>query len=129
MGQHNTADRDHCVVTVCRGCCCGDPHQHPGIDHDALVTDLRQRVAGRAHLRLSDCLLRCEQANVVVVSPSRDGRANGASPVWLGRVLDHDQNILISAWIADGGPGRAPLPANLTSHLTQPFSPPSAKTM
>lgn len=80
-------------------------------------------------MRRSDCLLRCEQANVVVVSPSRDGRANGASPVWLGRIFDRGQNALIAAWIADGGPGRAPLPGELTSHLTQPFSPPAAKTL
>lgn len=129
MVPHDTADRDHCVVTVCRGCCCGDPHQYPGIDHDASVTDLRRRVAGHARVRLSDCLLRCAQANVVVVSPSQVGRAKGASPVWLGRVFDHDQNTLIGTWVADGGPGRAPLPADLTSHLTQPFSPPSAKTL
>lgn len=125
MGQNATADRDRCVVTVCRACCCGDPLQYPGIDHDALVTDLRLRVAGRARMRISDCLLKCEQANVVVVSPSRAGRIRGGSPVWLGRILDHGQNNVIAAWIADGGPGCAPLPADLASHLTQPFSRPS----
>lgn len=75
-------------------------------------------------MRLSGCLLRCEQANVVVISASRSGRLKGAAPVWLGRIFNSEQNTVIARWIAAGGPGLAPLPAELTSHLTKPFVPP-----
>ncbi|MCW2506633.1 MAG: hypothetical protein JWO79_4917, partial [Actinomycetia bacterium] len=57
-----------CLVTVCRGCCCGTERKHPGIDHDGLLAALAEVGA----VRVSDCLDVCEDSNVVVVQPSAD---------------------------------------------------------
>ncbi|MFE0425280.1 (2Fe-2S) ferredoxin domain-containing protein, partial [Streptomyces sp. NPDC058953] len=75
------------TVTVCRGCCCGTP-KIPGIDHAAQLRDLRTALEGKATVRVTDCLDVCEQANVVVVQPSADGRRAGGRPVWVGRVQE-----------------------------------------
>jgi hypothetical protein len=60
-----------------------------------------------------DCLDTCGHSNVVVVSPSPQGRANGARPVWLGWVLAEDMIEEIGAWVRCGGPGVAPAPGVL----------------
>lgn len=119
--KDEAAGRDHCVVTVCRGCCCGDPKQYPEVDHAGLLADLSRRTPAGTTVRVTDCLLRCEDANVVVVSPSKAARLVGASPIWLARILRHAQNEQIAGWIAAGGPGTAPMPPALTDHLTAPF--------
>ena len=72
-----------CTVTVCRGCCCGTP-KVPGLDHAAQLTDLRTSLAAVATVRPVGCLDACEQANVIVVQPSAEGRKAGGRPVWLG---------------------------------------------
>ncbi|GAA1219380.1 hypothetical protein GCM10009665_06830 [Kitasatospora nipponensis] len=93
-----------CTVTVCRGCCCGTP-KVPGLDHRAQLTDLRASLAGVANVRPTDCLDACEQANVIVVQPSAEGRRAGGRPVWLGLVNDPDAAADITAWVKAGGPG------------------------
>lgn len=64
-------------------------------------------------MRVSDCLLLCSLANVVVVSPSREARRRGARPVWLSRVLSLSINDQIVEWLRDGGPSDSPLPPTL----------------
>ncbi|NUP46409.1 MAG: (2Fe-2S) ferredoxin domain-containing protein [Catenulispora sp.] len=99
-------------VTVCRGCCCGRTEKNPNIDHAAQLERLKERL-GPARVRVSDCLDVCEQANVIVVSPSSAGRAAGGRPVWLGLVGDTEAIDDIADWIDAGGPGTADAPAVL----------------
>ncbi|KIZ17727.1 hypothetical protein SNA_12090 [Streptomyces natalensis ATCC 27448] len=102
-----------CRVTVCRGCCCGDPAKIPGVDHSEQIPRLRAALAGAAPVRASECLDVCDQANVVVVQPSAAGRAAGGRPVWLGLVNDDDALADIASWIRAGGPGLAEPPGVL----------------
>ncbi|MBB4915590.1 hypothetical protein [Streptosporangium saharense] len=103
-------------ITVCRDCCCGSARKVPGLDHDEQL----RRLSEIAEVRVSDCLDVCEQANVVVVRPSPEGRAAGGRPVWLGLVNHPDAAKDIAAWIGDGGPGLAPMPDILTLHTITP---------
>lgn len=68
-----------CVITVCRGCCCGSQAKHPDVDHPGQFHQLRDQT-GASLLRLSDCLDACERSNVMVVTPSPAGRRAGAGP-------------------------------------------------
>ncbi|MFF3950846.1 (2Fe-2S) ferredoxin domain-containing protein [Streptomyces sp. NPDC001902] len=95
-----------CTVSVCRDCCCGT-EKVPGVDHDAQLDLLRRELAGVCRVRVTECLDVCEQANVVVVQPSPEGRAAGGRPVWLGLVNDSGALGDIVAWVRAGGPGRA----------------------
>ncbi|MFJ9847224.1 (2Fe-2S) ferredoxin domain-containing protein [Kitasatospora sp. NPDC101155] len=108
-----------CTVTVCRGCCCGTP-KVPGLDHRAQLTDLRESLAGVANVRPTDCLDACEQANVIVIQPSAEGRKAGGRPVWLGLVNDPDAAADITAWVKAGGPGLADPPDILYLYAFQP---------
>ncbi|MEC4020944.1 (2Fe-2S) ferredoxin domain-containing protein [Streptomyces sp. H27-D2] len=102
-----------CGVTVCRGCCCGDPAKVPGVDHAAQLVRLRADLDGVARVRASECLDVCDQANVMVIQPSAAGRAAGGRPVWLGLVNDEDALSDITAWVRAGGPGLAEPPGVL----------------
>ncbi|WP_372449152.1 (2Fe-2S) ferredoxin domain-containing protein [Streptomyces syringium] len=102
-----------CRITVCRGCCCGDPAKVPGVDHGGQIARLRGAVDGAAQVRASECLDVCDQANVMVVQPSAAGRAAGGRPVWLGLVNDDDALADIAAWVRAGGPGLAEPPGVL----------------
>jgi hypothetical protein len=115
--QLSAAVDDQCVVTVCRGCCCGDSHVNPGVDHDELLRDLTAELRGAAEVRISDCLLLCGEANVVVVSPPPRARRPRAQVTWFKAVLDREANRLIVDWIRTGGPGQ-PLSVPLSLHLT-----------
>ena len=106
-------------VTVCRGCCCGRPEKNPGTDHAGQLASLRQALPA-AQIRVSDCLDVCERSNVVVVSPSAEGRAAGGRPVWLGLVLDLEAVTDIADWVRDGGPGIAEPPAVLDLYAFTP---------
>ncbi|MFJ9847428.1 (2Fe-2S) ferredoxin domain-containing protein [Kitasatospora sp. NPDC101155] len=108
-----------CTVTVCRGCCCGTP-KVPGLDHRAQLTDLRESLAGVATVRPVDCLDACEQANVIVVQPSAEGRKVGGRPVWLGLVNDPDAAADITAWVKAGGPGLTDPPDILDLYAFSP---------
>src|SRR6218665_2556712 len=95
------------TVVMCRGCCCGTTKKHPGFDHDAQVAVLRDLLHGVSNFRITECLGPCERSNVVVVSPSRDGRRHGGRSTWLGSVLDGAAAPDITNWLRDGGPGLA----------------------
>jgi hypothetical protein len=107
------------TVTVCRGCCCGTT-KVPRLDHAAQLAGLRQSLDGVSTVRVSDCLDACDQANVVVIQPSAQGRAAGGRPVWLGLVNDLDVAEDIAAWIRAGGPGLADPPGVLDLYAFTP---------
>lgn len=111
------AHPDRCLITVCRGCCCGNPHVQPDVDHDHLVADLTAKTDGMALLRVTGCLLACDSANVVVVSPTPRARRLGAQPQWLAGVLHPAINTAIANWISGGGPGLAPIPTSLDHRI------------
>jgi hypothetical protein len=106
-----------CVVTLCRGCCCGTVRKHPGFDHAGQVVDLRRRVGAGARVRTSECLNVCDRSNVLVVQPSPDARRRGARPVWLGGMLDAAGTAQVAGWVRAGGPGAAPMPPGLARHV------------
>jgi (2Fe-2S) ferredoxin len=94
---------------VCRGCCCGTA-KVPGVDHAAQLAQLKAELGMIAQVRAVNCLDACEQANVIVVQPSPEGRAAGGRPVWLGLVNDPDATADIAQWVRSGGPGLADPP-------------------
>ncbi|WP_224282964.1 (2Fe-2S) ferredoxin domain-containing protein [Streptomyces sp. LS1784] len=108
-----------CTVAVCRGCCCGTP-KVPGVDHAARLEDLRTSLAGIANVRPTGCLDACEQANVMVVQPSAEGRKAGGRPVWLALVNDAEAARDITAWVEAGGPGLADPPGVLDLYAFRP---------
>ncbi|MFI6446781.1 (2Fe-2S) ferredoxin domain-containing protein [Kitasatospora sp. NPDC050543] len=101
------------TVSVCRGCCCGSAAKHPGVDHTAQLERLRTGVGSDGRVRAVDCLDACAHSNVVVVSPSAEGRLAGGRPVWLGWVLEEDMVEEIAGWVRAGGPGLADPPPTL----------------
>lgn len=107
-------------VTVCRGCCCGSGHRHPGVDHAGLLDRLSAATAGHARLRTSECLGPCDDSDVVVVVPAPAGRRTGGRSVWLRRVLDAGTADRVADWVRAGGPGLAELPAGLDAHVFVP---------
>ncbi|MFF1934660.1 (2Fe-2S) ferredoxin domain-containing protein [Streptomyces sp. NPDC058228] len=64
------------TVSVCRGCCCGTP-KIPDVDHAGQLAVLRRSLGEIAAVRAVECLDACEQANVIVVQPSAEGRRAG----------------------------------------------------
>lgn len=107
-------------VVVCRGCCCGNPRKDPRTDHTAQLRrleDLAYERPSQVSVRTSDCLGPCSQANVVVIRPSALGRRGGGRPVWLALVRDLGVLDLLEGWLADGGPGLAPIPDLLSLHV------------
>jgi (2Fe-2S) ferredoxin len=106
-----------CMVTVCRDCCCGSPAKHPGVDHDGQLQQLRAALPAPHRVRTSLCLDVCEQANVIVVQPSPEARRAGARPAWFGLIGDPAVVDDITAWVRDGGPGVAAIPAILQLSL------------
>jgi hypothetical protein len=111
-----TLDQSTPTVTVCRGCCCGTTRKHPGFDHDAQLTRLRELLQDRANLRVTDCLGPCEKSNVIVVTPSSQGRGSGGRSTWLGSVLDTAAADELARWISAGGPGVAEPTHDLLQH-------------
>jgi hypothetical protein len=116
----NPAGSNGCVVTVCRGCCCGAQAKHPDVDHARQLTQLRTGVAGHGRVRVSDCLDTCERSNVLVVAPSPAGRRAGGRPVWLGEILDPDTTAAVTTWVTAGGPGLTDPPHTLDPHIFNP---------
>ena len=102
-----------CVVSVCRGCCCGTSAKHPDVDHDRHLAVLQGAAGGR--VRVAQCLAHCELSNMVVVNPSPAGRAAGGRPTWLGEVLTDDAVDRVVRWVEAGGPGIVPLPPELAA--------------
>ncbi|MER5636266.1 (2Fe-2S) ferredoxin domain-containing protein [Kitasatospora sp. NPDC002227] len=101
------------TVTVCRGCCCGTAAKHPGVDHAGQLERLKAGVGTAGRVRAVNCIDACDHSNVVVVSPSSEGRRAGGRPVWLGWVLAEDMLDDICQWVRDGGPGLAEPPGVL----------------
>lgn len=101
---------------VCRGCCCGSTAKYPGYDHAWQLERLRAAAAasgGAVSVRVTDCLGPCDQANVMVVQPSGEGRRRGGRPVWVGWSMGDDATDEILRWAEAGGPGIAAAPAAL----------------
>ncbi|MFV2198497.1 (2Fe-2S) ferredoxin domain-containing protein [Nocardiopsis sp. LOL_012] len=91
------------------------------MDHKAQLARLSaidDRSGRTVPVRTSKCLGICFQRNVVVVQPSGEGRSAGGRPVWLGEVTEDALVEAIDGWIFEGGPGLAPLPAELAGHVT-----------
>ncbi|MFE1885929.1 MULTISPECIES: (2Fe-2S) ferredoxin domain-containing protein [Streptomyces] len=108
------------TLVVCRGCCCGNPAKHPGTDHDRQLDRLRAAAAeGGFAVRTTDCLGPCDQANVVVVRPSAEGRRAGGRPVWIGFALDDDCTAEVAEWARTGGPGLAEPPLALELQMIE----------
>ncbi|SDL80027.1 hypothetical protein [Streptomyces wuyuanensis] len=105
-----------CRIVVCRDCCCGSP-KVTGVDHARQTA----RLAEQAPVRISDCLDVCDQANVIVVQPSAEGRAAGGRPAWFGLVNDQAATEDVAAWVRAGGPGLAEMPEILGLYA---FTPP-----
>ncbi|MFF1547874.1 (2Fe-2S) ferredoxin domain-containing protein [Streptomyces sp. NPDC058291] len=117
------AARRPCTLVVCRGCCCGVARKHPGFDHAWQLERLRAAAAasgGGFQVRTTDCLGPCDQANVVVVQPSADGRRAGGRATWVGFAMDDDCTREILAWATAGGPGLAPPPPTLELQFISP---------
>jgi (2Fe-2S) ferredoxin len=73
---------------------------------------------GIAHLTFAECLDECERGDVVVVRPAPAARrAAAARPVWFERLAGDEATGELRRWLADGGPGVAPLPATLNGHV------------
>ncbi|GGY15299.1 (2Fe-2S) ferredoxin domain-containing protein [Streptomyces djakartensis] len=106
-----------CRIVVCRDCCCGS-RKVTGVDHAAQT----ERLRAAAPVRVSDCLDVCDQANVIVVQPSAEGRAAGARPVWLGLVNDPAATEDVVSWVREGGPGVAPRPEILDLYVFTPLT-------
>ncbi|GLY32581.1 (2Fe-2S) ferredoxin domain-containing protein [Kineosporia sp. NBRC 101731] len=113
-------DAGRCTVTICRGCCCGSPAKIPHLDHEAQFTSLHRALQGVARIRRTSCLDACDEANVMVIQPSAEGRRAGGRPVWLGHVNDPDAAADITAWVDNGGPGLADPPGVIDLYLFQP---------
>lgn len=113
-------DPKGCVVTVCRGCCCGTTAKHPDVDHPGQLAQLRAGIGGTGQIRTSDCLDACEHSNVIVVTPTPAGRHRGARPVWLGEILEPDTIATVTEWIAAGGPGIAEPTDTIDAHTFHP---------
>ncbi|QKW05888.1 (2Fe-2S) ferredoxin domain-containing protein [Streptomyces sp. NA04227] len=105
-----------CTLVVCRGCCCGQAAKYPGWDHAAQLRRFEAAAAesgGRFTVRVTDCLGPCDQANIVVLRPSAQGRLRGGRPVWIGWSMGADCTEEIIRWAAEGGPGLVPVPMTL----------------
>jgi len=105
------------TVVVCRGCCCGTQAKHPDVHHAAHLARLRDiadETGGR--LRVTGCLGNCERSNTIVVIPTAAGRRAGGRVTWLGTMLDSVAIETLAQWVRSGGPGLAPLPAQLLAH-------------
>ncbi|KRC53592.1 hypothetical protein ASE19_09115 [Nocardioides sp. Root79] len=98
---------------MCRGCCCGTRRKHPDVDHDAIALALGEELGEDAELLAVDCLWACDLSNVVVVNPSPAARTGGARPAWVTEVNTVDRARVVAHWVRAGGPGVAPVPADL----------------
>ena len=108
-------------ATVCTGCLGstlggGDPLR--GGQHRRW-----EEVAERGAVRVSevDCLDVCT-TDVVVVRPTREGRAEGGRPFWMQGVAGDEVTDQVEEWCAAGGPGVAPTPPALLAHHVAPPS-------
>lgn len=90
------------------------------MDHAGQLAELRRSLGELATVRAVECLDACEQANVIVVQPSAEGRRAGGRPVWLGLVNDPHAVTDIVAWVGAGGPGLVDPPEILDLYTFRP---------
>jgi hypothetical protein len=112
-----------CLLTVCRGCCCGSPGLGSSTVAAAQLARLHAAAAAPSvgfEVRTSDCLGPCDYADVVVVQPSTAGRLRGGRAVWIGWSGAQGCTDDLLTWAAAGGPGIAPPPHTLELHAFQP---------
>lgn len=111
------------TVTVCRGCCCGNPARHPHTDHDGQLVHLAAAAeAARARLHTSRCLGLCSHSNVVRVrTPDTHGETHTH---WYGNLHDNEHIRQLADWIRVGAP--QPAPAGI-AHLQIGASPPAVR--
>jgi (2Fe-2S) ferredoxin len=102
------------VCSLCVGETLGDSDPQPG---GQLARLQRLEACGTTRLTLAECLDECERGDVVVVRPAPATRGRRARPVWLERLAGDELTGVLGDWLADGGPGRAPTPRPLRSHL------------
>ena len=95
------------ACSLCAGETLGDADLRPGGQLDRLRALESSGVAG---VTLVECLDECERGDVVVVRPSGPGRRAGGRSVWFERLAGDDATDALGTWLADGGPGRAPVP-------------------
>lgn len=118
------AARDRpCTLVVCRGCCCGNARKHRETDHQRQLDRLRTAATDsgdRFTVRTTGCLGPCDQANVVVIQPSGEGRRRGGQATWMGWALDDPCTDDIARWARQGGPGLAEPPPALELHFFPP---------
>lgn len=105
-----------CSLTVCRGCCCGTDSKKRAA---ARLDYLREQLPA-AKVRVSDCLGPCARKDVIVVHPQPGNRKKGEKPTWLRRMHTGSALDDLIGWLNAGGPGAAPVPISLTSHVFRP---------
>ncbi len=98
-------------ILVCRGCCCGNPDRHPGIDHAGQLAAIRA-TAGTigAKLFTVDCLGSCERANVVVVRTGVERR-------WFGGLRSAESVEAFVDWLEGGATRGEAVPSALAAHV------------
>lgn len=104
------------ACSLCAGETLGERDSLPGGQLSRLQ---RLQAHGAARLTLSECLDECNRGDVVIARPSATGRANGAKPVWFQRLAGEQATAPLARWLQGGGPGLAPLPDELTSHVIE----------
>ena len=112
--EHPTESPGLTACSLCAGETLGALDPLPG-GQLARLRRLQSRDVAR--LTLSECLDECDRGDVVVARPTAAGRASGARPVWFQRLAGDDPTDALGTWLGSGGPGLAPLPAELTSHV------------
>lgn len=107
---HRPARPRPITITVCRGCCCGNPARHPHTDHDRHHAHLAEAAAeAGARLHTSRCLGLCSHSNVVRI---RTADTHGETHThWYGSLHDDDHIHQLAQWIRDGAP--LPQPAGV----------------
>jgi predicted metal-binding protein len=96
---HRPARPRPITITVCRGCCCGNPAKHPHTDHHRHHTHLAEAAAeAGVRLHTSRCLGLCSHSNVVRI------RAADTSTHWFGKLLHDDDIHHLADWISASAP-------------------------
>ena len=109
-------------ITVCRDCCCGSVRKVPALDHDEQI----RRLAEVADVRVTECLDVCDQANVLIVQPTPEGRAAGGRPVWLALVNDESATADVAEWVRAGASRPGSVAADPRTAPFHPAAPPPA---
>ncbi|QUC01951.1 MULTISPECIES: hypothetical protein [Cellulosimicrobium] len=113
-------------LTACRLCAgetLGQADTHPGGQLERVCAIA---ASGDARLTVVDCLDACERGDVLVARPVPAVRA-AQPPIWFERLAGDGLTTELHSWLRAGGPGVAPLPARLSTHVIHPQQPLSAE--